>query len=109
MSNIYSFRKKADAPFKPKGKPRGRPRGWRKRSEEDQDVTTIQITRNLREMIESERSRFPKDRITDILFKILLERTQRIKSLEAELLQLKATIAQWRDEHAIIEEGETVY
>jgi hypothetical protein len=104
MSNesVLYFKRKADAPFKPKGKPRGRPRGWRKRSEEEQDLTTIQITRNLREMIESERERFPKGRNTDILSRILQERTQRIKSLEAKLLQLKATMEKWREEYAII-------
>jgi len=86
--------------FKPKGKPRGRPKGWLKRSKEEQDLTTIKITRGLWEILESEK--LPKDRLTDTLNRILNDRAERIKVLEAENQQLKNTMEKWKEEYAII-------
>jgi hypothetical protein len=90
-----------------KGKPRGRPRGWRKRNAEDEDLTTIRITRYLRNMIDSERSNYPRGnelRLTDILSKILVDRAEKIKQLTEQNHQLRSVIAKWRDQYAIIEE-----
>ena len=88
---------------KVKGRPRGRPKGWLKRPKEEQDLTTIKITRSLWEMLEHEkREKYPKDRLTDILSRILQERAQRIKELTDEIKQLKQTMEKWREENAFI-------
>jgi len=85
------------------GRPRGRPKGWKKRSAEE-DLTTIKITRNIWELLATEKDKYPKDRMTDILSRILMGRLDRIKELEQENRQLKTMMKQWREEYAIIEE-----
>jgi hypothetical protein len=94
---------KSNTGFKPKGRPRGRPKGWLKRPEEEQDLTTIKVTRHVREMLENEkREKYPRERLTDVLSHILRERTDRIKELEHENRRLKAIIEKWKEEYAII-------
>ena len=88
--------------FKPKVKPRGRPKGWRRRPEEEENLTTIKITRDLWVMLEHEKDKYPRDRMTDILSRILRDRTERIKVLESENRQLKKTMEKWKEEYAII-------
>ena len=88
--------------FKPKGKPRGRPKGWRRRPEEEENLTTIKITRDIWVILEHEKNKYPRDRKTDILSRILRDRAERIKVLESENRQLKKTMEKWKEEYAII-------
>jgi hypothetical protein len=90
--------------MKTKGKPRGRPKGWRKRSAEEENLTTIKVTYRIWEMLAAEKSKYPRDRMTDILSRILMERSERIKELEEEIQRLKAIMEQWKIEYAIIQE-----
>jgi hypothetical protein len=94
---------KSNTGFKPKRRPRGRPKGWLKRPDEERDLTTIKVTRHVWEMLENEkREKYPRERLTDVLSRILRERTDRIKELEQETQRLKTTMEKWKEEYAII-------
>lgn len=57
--------------FKPKGKPRGRQKGWRKHVKfgQNEDLTTIMVTRQLKETIETWRK--PGERLNDTIRRLI--------------------------------------
>ena len=59
--------------FKPKGKPRGRQKGWRKHGKfgQNEDLTTIMVTRELRESLEAWRK--PGERLNDTIIRLIGE------------------------------------